>query len=106
MDEDLAGRRAQQARVVAKEGQELLDWLLLITGKYPRDEAIQRFLHKVHKEQVGKPVVNWAFGHAAGDGAAFSVIVEATATLDQTPPHHWDEGERPERATSQVDPRR
>ena len=106
MDEDLAGRKAQQARVVAKEGQELLDWLFLVTGRYPREDAIQRFLHKVHKEQVSIPVVKWAFGHAAGDGAAFSVIAEGTATLDKSPPPHWDSsGERPER-TSMSDPRR
>ena len=107
MDENLAGRKAQQARVMSKEGQELLDRLLLVTGKYPRDEAIERFLHKVHKEQVSKPAVNWAFGHAAGEGAAFSVIVEATATLDMTPPPHWpsSEGEPPKR-TSTSDPRR
>ena len=104
MDDDLAGRKAQQARVVAREGQELLDWLLHVTEKYLRDEAIERFVHKVHEKQVSKHAVNWAFGHAAG--AVFSVIVEGMARLDETPPSHWDsEGERPKR-TGTGDPRR
>ena len=77
----------------SRQGQELLDWLLLVARRYPREDAIETFLQNVRMNQISKRAVNWAFGRVAADGAAFSVISEAMTALDRTHPPHWHSSE-------------